>query len=75
MPRKRKSHDQAVSIGDSTAKFHPLNEYVCPQSTYRNVFAAYRKWMTPEQYWFVVHLYECTPLSREEDRGCQFPQM
>src|SRR5215471_769751 len=73
MPRKRKVHDQAVSQADSTAKLHPLHEYVCPQSTYRNVFAEYRQWMTPEQYWFVVHLYECTPLSREDDGGVPIP--
>ena len=48
MPRKKKEHNQAVSQANSTAKLHPLNEYVCPQSTYRNVFAEYRKWMTPE---------------------------
>jgi len=73
MPRKKKEHNQAVSQANSTAQLHPLNEYVCPQSTYRNVFAAYRKWMTPEQYWFVVHLYECTPLSREDDGGVPIP--
>jgi hypothetical protein len=37
------------------------------------VFAEYRTWMTPEQYWFVVHLHECTPLSREEDHGVPIP--
>src|SRR5215813_599060 len=73
MPRKKKVHNQAVSQANSTAQLHPLNEYVCPQSTYRNVFAAYRKWMTPEQYWFVVHLYQCTLLSREDDGGVPIP--
>jgi hypothetical protein len=29
--------------------------------------------MTPEQYWFVVHLYECAPLSREDDHGVPIP--
>ena len=73
MPRKKKVHDQAVSFEDSTAHIPPLSEITCTHDQYKRTFAALRKQVTHEQYWFLAHLKETMPLSREDGKAVPIP--
>lgn len=73
MPRKKKEHDQAVAFEDSTATIPPLTEMTCTHDQYKITFAKLRQELTHEQYWFLAHLRETTPLSREEGKAVPIP--
>ena len=73
MPRKKKVHDQAVSFEDSTATIPPLTELTCTRDQYKNTFAALRKHVTHDQYWFLAHVKEAMPLSREVGKAVPIP--
>jgi len=73
MPRKQKVHDQAVSFEESTATIPPLTELTCTRDQYKNTFAALRKQVTHDQYWFLAHVKEAMPLSREVGKAVPIP--